>query len=335
MTLLLGGYGGSQTGVAYYDNVSVVDLTAIGMENHDYRNQGKLPFAETENTIIVGNNPPVIQIFAGTDIHLIAGAEGNEAYSNPEVGRYFHTSHAHLRKFTEIANQVVPDCVLFLGDVVDTGANQDFPFFKQYWESLISPKYLVPGNHDTGVLFNSAITYPQLLDYLGYAGKPINAGSEFNQSFVVSSKNGRHKIRVILFDSQRNENGEPVSSAQGLIADNTILWLKNELENSPEKTVIIGSHHGLYMPTALSESNKSALIDAIKSAKNLNAGLKVTWIYGHYHVYSNNKNNQYEEVEAVNIISLSRSLQGEYTVINVDNDYNITFDRGTTEYPYY
>lgn len=225
------------------------------------------------------------RVFIVNDLHFRAGTDGNPdapGAIQESNDRYYYSTPNNLRDFVSIVNQEKPDLVLALGDMCDTP--EDFALFNQIWSQIDSSirKEVTIGNHDFDDL-----DYNQLVNTLGYVGRQEVAGSVFNQSFQLDNNN-----RIIILDASydpQDKHGDHWNNIR--IHSNAVDWLENELRNSQEDNVFIGTHvapHHIYFNATQSSQIKNMIDDVLSDKPKLN----ISWLFGHDHkldfeVYSN------------------------------------------------
>lgn len=176
------------------------------------------------------------------DTHLNRPGEGNflksEFVSNFEKAiDYFCTAHQKL------------DFLVITGDVVHEGDTEDYRFLKELVqrseEKLGAPIFITLGNHDNRQSF-----------YEGYLETAYE--DAYCASYDVEG------LRLITLDSKIGEH-----TAYGMISEEQLTWLREELAEPAELGTIIAFHHppaaGTIESAALLLRNADDLLDAIRS----------------------------------------------------------------------
>ena len=149
-----------------------------------------------------------------TDTHILA--PGEVLYNSIDTA-------LHLKETVQKINRMrpLPDVVLITGDLVDRGDQAAYQHFIDLIKPLISPAYVIPGNHDD----------PQTM---------LNAFAE-TPYFPVSDETFQYTIenlpfRILALNSHSEGTELPELSEQRLS------WLQHQLGQS-DKPVLIAIHH--------------------------------------------------------------------------------------------
>lgn len=229
-------------------------------------------------------NTPIeyLKIFIINDLHFRANTDGdpNSIGGKQESNnRYYYASPNNLRDFVAKANAEKPDLILLLGDICDTPS--DFDLFNDIWNEidLTIRKEITIGNHDFDDL-----DYTQLSSVLGYNTKPFNAGSQFNQSFTVSSNN--ETANIILLDATFNTDDEHGSHYQDIrFHSDTIEWLRTVLMTDNKETFYIGTHVAPHQSGSYFNNAQMVQIgEMLNSVRAQKPNIKTHWFFGHNHV---------------------------------------------------
>lgn len=156
------------------------------------------------------------------------------------------------------------DFVLATGDLVDQSREELFDKFIEITMSLNSPLYVTLGNHDVGVntrprkkgiikkfyASSNKTNFPHLLPYYSFTPNEDTA--------------------VICLDTTT----EKVVTALGLINDEQLNWLKEELEKYKDKIILIAIHTSPVEPIKIRSHfflrpDKKELFDIINNYKNV------------------------------------------------------------------
>jgi len=115
-----------------------------------------------------------------------------------------------------------PGAVVFTGDLVDSGAAQEYAALRELIAPLPMPMYLMPGNHDERDALRAA--FPEH----GY----LRQSQEFIQ-YVIDD----HPLRIVALDTLIPGKGS------GELCDRRIEWLDRTLALAPEKPTVVLMHH--------------------------------------------------------------------------------------------
>ena len=204
----------------------------------------------------------------------------------------FHLVEVSIPAFEQILTQLVndrPDFLLLPGDLVQHGERENHEWMVDRLSQLPFPTYVVPGNHDVVSQWGSsrsqdsekeriALTdFPKLYQAHGYSdGKTLYYSQEILPDVHLIGLNSN------AFD----ENGEQIGV--GLIDDEQLAWLDEQLAALSGKFVMVMVHHNVleHLPqqsqTKLGQrymiSNAPELVERLQEA---NVPVAFT---GHLHV---------------------------------------------------
>lgn len=215
-----------------------------------------------------------------TDTHFRAGVDGNPAAPGAIGGSRMHyASNSKMRNFVELFSEGDYDLAIHGGDACDNPS--DWPFFVDEWDNIPIPKVFCVGNHDMDDGYESVIAAT------GYDGKPIVAGSHFNETFVVND------TRIIVLDCQYDVANPTIhtNASRSRPTDEGVEWLGWVLTNMTQEIAVIFSHNipqymtypsagNPYFPASV--SNQIGTV--ISAAKAVNPTFKrAVWFGGHAH----------------------------------------------------
>jgi len=127
-----------------------------------------------------------------------------------------------LRRAVADINEQGPDVVVFTGDTVQHGAQEEYDRLRALLSPLEAPLYLVPGNRDDNEVLRNA-----------FADKPcLRTDSEFLHYAIDD-----HEIRLIGLDSTATaeRKGHFCAARQG--------WLAERLAEQPHRPTLLFIHH--------------------------------------------------------------------------------------------
>ena len=224
-----------------------------------------------------------LKILWVTDTHIDASVDGDSEaegacseWEDSVVGpRCYYTGRGKLAYFVDQVNIANPDMAIHTGDSIDgEHSDVDFQLFLDEW-NRIDPgihKEFARGNHDRN---------PNLIPMLGYDGKPVNAGSVFNQSYTLS--NEQNTVRIITINTHLQEDIEDgyTGRTQGRAYQYLLDWIENEIVECPEDTVLIFSHAGPHQPNSYFQDEHGVafrnMVYASRGNKNVYS------LFGHRH----------------------------------------------------
>lgn len=142
---------------------------------------------------------------------------------SPEVD---HPSQAlrpqWLRQCVADINRQQPDAVIFTGDTVQHGWQDEYEILRNCLESLEVPVYLVPGNRDVAAELRKA-----------FADKSFLSGPNEFLQYVIED----HDVRLVGLDS--TSPGE----RKGHFCERRRAWLDAVLSAQPERPTVLFVHH--------------------------------------------------------------------------------------------
>jgi 3',5'-cyclic AMP phosphodiesterase CpdA len=149
-----------------------------------------------------------------SDCHVTA--PGQLAY-----GRFDTAERLH-RVVRAIGSLLIPpDLVIGTGDLVQGGTNAEYAVLRSVLAELTMPFFPVLGNHDIRSGFRKA--FPEIADAVNRL--------EFIE-YVVE----RGGLRIVVLDTVQSGSVGPAFCAERLV------WLKSQLESSPDP-ILIAMHH--------------------------------------------------------------------------------------------
>lgn len=273
-----------------------------------------------------------------TDTHFYSRTDGDPE-SEDGLGAIYTVNHgewhlyagsAKFKQFVDLTNQSDCDFVVHTGDMVQDSDDETWNIFIDNWDNITKEKEFTIGNHD----LMHGNSYNDVVSKVGYGDRGIIAGSVFNRSFSIS--NGVFDVRVIMADSNINNDGEHQGSGSGWFQQDLLDWIDSELKNCEENIVLIFTHHAphLHSVNKFDEGQayqyESIVMDAIN-----NRGLTVHTFFGHHHpiqsleFYSLNPN--------MRGISMGANIlynPGYFAELNVFQNGGIELKNVPVKYPY-
>ncbi len=157
------------------------------------------------------------KIVVFTDTHM--QPEVDEGKFDPDV--QLQKGIAHVNEFNGDA-----DLVIFCGDLTHNGDVASYEMLRKRLEDLDIPFKLLLGNHDIRENYKTAFSNEKL-DENGFVQQVVELPD----------------VNLILLDTL---NGPPYNypySHQGMLCENRLSWLDQQLEISDEKPCVIFMHH--------------------------------------------------------------------------------------------
>ena len=156
-----------------------------------------------------------------------------------------------------------PDAVLLSGDLVDTGAAEEYEHFRAAISALQIPFYLQPGNHDSRDALRTAFPEHDYLPRRGFLQFTVKIGA----------------LRLVCLDT--HIPGEP----GGRLDPDRLKWLDDTLARHSDEAVIVSMHHPPFR-TGLARMDLMGLDGADELAKVLRRYDNVERVVaGHVHRY--------------------------------------------------
>lgn len=171
---------------------------------------------------------------------------------------------------TQVNKEADLDFVIFSGDMIDVPNRTQLMHFLSIAKHLQAPWWVAIGNHD--VDFDGKFTKSDL--YKIIEGHNLNFNSR-TPYYTFSPKKG---FKVIVLDSTITSR----VTANGEIPTTQLEWLDKEVNDTPERDVIIICSHAPIVEPFQSEHhevvNKKEVLKHLYSYKR-----PIIWIAGHYH----------------------------------------------------
>lgn len=169
----------------------------------------------------------------------------------------------------QINEQKDLDFTMITGDLIDKSFEKELRAVLPHLEKLETPWYFAFGNHDRCV--------GGYLDTLVYLDMIRNSNSDFKFKKAYYSFKPKKNFKVIVLDDIITDE----ITSNGYIDDIQFKWLKKELDNSQNDTVLIFMHVPVIEPFASPSHklrNSGAVKSLIESYKN-----PIGVFQGHYH----------------------------------------------------
>lgn len=149
-----------------------------------------------------------------SDTHI--KAPGRLAYSRVDTARALAACVAHI-----LRQSVLPDLLLFTGDLADFGTAEEYAHFKMLLAPLAMPVHLLPGNHDNRDAMRAA--WPEA----PWAARPGALHC------VVEG----WPVRIVCLDTMVPGSGS------GSLGEDDLSWLESTLAEAPSQPTIVAMHH--------------------------------------------------------------------------------------------
>jgi DNA repair exonuclease SbcCD nuclease subunit len=193
------------------------------------------------------------------------------------------------------------DFVMFTGDLIDKPFEKELTAVIPHIQKLNAPWYFAFGNHDRCV--GGYLTTLVYLDML----RNGNPNFKFKKAYYSFEPKKNYKV-IVLDDVITNE-----ITSNGYLDEEQFKWLKKELDNSKDDTVLIFMHVPIVEPFASPNHrlrNATALKQLIESYKN-----PIGVFQGHYHA---TKIIQHDNILYVSSPALV-SYPNAFRIVNVTN----------------
>ena len=149
-----------------------------------------------------------------TDLHITL--PGKPLQRRVDTGSYLKQAVAKIKTLNP-----QPDVLLVTGDLVESGAREEYEYLRQLLAPLALPIYVIPGNHDDRETMRRAFSDHDYLPREGFLHYVID---EF-------------PVRLIGLDTliPRKTDGE--------LCGERLAWLEDVLQKENEKATLIFMHH--------------------------------------------------------------------------------------------
>ncbi len=157
------------------------------------------------------------------------------------------------------------DFVLFSGDMVDSATQENYHDFYKLLTKLKYPSLNCFGNHD----FHGDMTKEEVLQTV----KSYNPNYTFSDTYYAFSP--KTDYRIIILDATMED------SANGMLPEEQLQFLDNELNQNQDKIVVIALHHPSVEPFVANEHsllNAKEFNEILLKYKN-----PIVVLSGHYH----------------------------------------------------
>ncbi|MEO1468959.1 MAG: phosphodiesterase [Pseudomonadota bacterium] len=190
-----------------------------------------------------------------TDLHI--KAPGKRAYADVDTAAHLAAAVAHLN-----ALDPRPRLVVASGDLVDTGAPEEYAHLRSLLAPLEIPVALLPGNHDDRAGLRAA--FPEH-DYLAAGGPYLHYARDLGP------------IRLVCLDTLRED------SHWGALDEPRAAWLEATLAEAPDRPTVVVAHHPPFR-TGMAMHDENRLIGRERFAGILRANPQVALLLtGHLH----------------------------------------------------
>lgn len=196
------------------------------------------------------------------------------------------------------------DFVIFTGDLINTPKVSELEKFITHANNLIYPWYAIDGNHDIGI--DGPLTKKKFISVLGENNRRMKHDNIY---YAFTPKRG---YRVICLDSiidyKVTTNGE--------IPKEELEWLRTELTEHKNDTIILCSHVPVYEPFS---SQNHKMINELELRKVLKTHSNpIIILQGHYHAAKLRQENNMLIVSCPSLVSFPNSFR----VININTNKN-------------
>ena len=205
---------------------------------------------------------------------------------------------------TQVNTSGAYDFVMFTGDLINTPKVSELEKFINHAENLIYPWYAINGNHDIGI--DGPLTKKKFVSVLAENNKKMKHDNIY---YAFTPKRG---YRVICLDSiidyKVTTNGE--------ISKEELDWLKKELEEHQDETIILCTHVPVFEPFS---SPNHKLINDYELKKVLKTHSNpIIILQGHYHAVKLRQENNMLIVSCPSLVTYPNAFR----VININTNKN-------------
>ena len=188
--------------------------------------------------------------------------------------------------------------------MINAPKQSELELFTKHANNLIYPWYAIDGNHDINI--DGLLTKKQFIEILA------KSNNKMNQKNIYYSFTPKKGYRVICLDSIIDTRVTP----NGIIDEEQLKWLKQELEKYSKETVILVTHVPVYeqfSSPAHKLLNDSDVKRVLKIHKN-----PIIILQGHYHAA---RIKQFDNILVVSCPSLV-TYPNSFRVLNLNYSKN-------------
>lgn len=243
-----------------------------------------------------------------SDAHFYTGEDNTTFKLRAESGNLLDDAINQINETPNI------NFVMFTGDQIDKSFEKELSAFLPHAQKLNYPWYITFGNHDTCI---GGFLTPQV--YLDMVEK---ANSQFNFKKPYYSFSPQKGYKVIVLDTIIRDR----LTSNGIIGDEQLKWLDNELKSANNDTVLIFTHVPIVEPF---ESANHRLLNADKVKQIIEKYDNPIGVFqGHYHASRIKQINNVLYVSSPSLVSYPNAFR----IITVTNHRNkVVFNIETKE----
>ena len=243
-----------------------------------------------------------------SDAHFYTGEDNTTFKLRAESGNLLDDAINQINETPNI------NFVMFTGDQIDKSFEKELSAFLPHAQKLNYPWYITFGNHDTCI---GGFLTPQV--YLDMVEK---ANPQFNFKKTYYSFSPQKGYKVIVLDTIIRDR----LTSNGIIGDEQLKWLDNELKSANNDTVLIFTHVPIVEPF---ESANHRLLNADKVKQIIEKYDNPIGVFqGHYHASRIKQINNVLYVSSPSLVSYPNAFR----IITVTNHRNkVVFDIETKE----
>jgi 3',5'-cyclic AMP phosphodiesterase CpdA len=238
-----------------------------------------------------------------SDVHFSTLGKNTTFKLTGESPKLFDDAIAQINEMQNVA------FVMFTGDLIDKSFENQLTAFMEHVKNLKHKWYYAYGNHDTCV---GGYLTPEVFRNIVKKGNPDFTFDENYYSF--EPQNG---YKVIVLDTIIRDR----ITSNGVISEQQLKWLDEELNLSQDKTVLIFTHIPVIEPFSSPNhrlTNSNDVREIIEKYKN-----PIGVFQGHYHA---SKIRQFGNVLYVNSPALVSYPDAFRTVTVTNHKKSVTFD---------
>ncbi|MBR5555148.1 metallophosphoesterase [bacterium] len=243
-----------------------------------------------------------------SDAHFYTGEDNTTFKLRAESGNLLDDAINQINETPNI------NFVMFTGDQIDKSFEKELSAFLPHAQKLNYPWYITFGNHDTCI---GGFLTPQV--YLDMVEK---ANPQFNFKKPYYSFSPQKGYKVIVLDTIIRDR----LTSNGIIGDEQLKWLDNELKSANNDTVLIFTHVPIVEPF---ESANHRLLNADKVKQIIEKYDNPIGVFqGHYHASRIKQINNVLYVSSPSLVSYPNAFR----IITVTNHRNkVVFNIETKE----
>lgn len=203
------------------------------------------------------------------------------------------------------------DFVLFTGDMVDSATYENYTEYYTLLTKLKYPSLNAFGNHD---LLYGTMNKAEVLEFV----KKCNPNYRFDNTYYAFTP--KTDYRIVVLDPNPEVD---LGTANGLLSDDQLKFLDDELNANQDKIVVVALHHPPLQPFAADEhalQNADKMNDILVKYKN-----PIVVLSGHYHAAKIRQIGNIIYVSTPSMVTYPMAFR-HIKIVNFKDRVNFTFE---------